>query len=80
MVQVTSRTSQTSALTAFADMQARYPKLLGSYGPDIQRADLGAKGVWYRLRVGPLNSRTAALDLCEQLKKAGHSGCFVRPK
>lgn len=80
VVQVTSRSSQTSALAAFADMQQKYPSLIGSYTPDIQRADLGTKGVWYRLRVGPVGSKTAATDLCSSLKQAGHPGCFVRRK
>ena len=80
VVQVTSRSSQTSALAAFADMQQKYPNLIGTYAPDIQRADLGTKGVWYRLRVGPVNSKLAASDLCSSLKQAGHPGCFVRRK
>ena len=80
LVQVTSRSSQTSALAAFADMQQKYPSLIGAYEPDIQRADLGAKGVWYRLRVGPVASKSAAAQLCENLKSAGHPGCFVRRK
>ncbi len=80
VVQVTSRSSQTSALAAFADMQQKYPNLIGTYAPDIQRADLGTKGVWYRLRVGPVGSKVAASDLCTSLKQAGHPGCFVRRK
>ena len=80
VVQVTSRSSQTSALAAFADMQQKYPNLIGAYAPDIQRADLGSKGVWYRLRVGPVGSKVAASDLCSNLKQAGHPGCFVRRK
>ena len=80
VVQVTSRTSQTGALAAFADMQQKYPSLIGEFAPDIQRADLGSKGVWYRLRVGPVSGKTAAADLCTNLKQAGHPGCFVRRK
>ena len=80
VVQVTSRSSQTSALAAFADMQQKYPNLIGTYQPDIQRANLGSKGVWYRLRVGPVGSKVAASDLCNSLKQAGHPGCFVRRK
>ncbi len=80
VVQVTSRSSQTGALAAFADMQQKYPSLIGGFSPDIQRADLGAKGIWYRLRVGPVESKTAATDLCSSLKQAGHPGCFVRRK
>lgn len=80
VVQVTSRDSPSGALAAFADMQQKYPSLIGSYEPDIERADLGDKGVWYRLRVGPVAGKTAAADLCDKLKASGHPGCFVRRK
>jgi len=79
VVQVAARQSQTAALAAFADLQQRYPSLLNSYRPIIQRADLGAKGIWYRLRVGPMNEKTAAASLCEKLKSAGMRSCLVRP-
>lgn len=80
LVQVTSRNSPSDALAAFADMQQKYGSLLGTYEPDIERADLGDKGVWYRLRVGPVAGKTAAADLCIKLKAAGHPGCIVRRK
>jgi len=79
VVQVAARKSQTDALAAFADLQQRYPGLLNSYRPIIQRADLGDKGIWYRLRVGPMNEKTAAATLCEKLKSAGMRSCLVRP-
>jgi len=79
VVQVAARKSQTAALAAFADLQQRYPGLLNSYRPIIQRADLGTKGIWYRLRVGPMNEKTAAATLCEKLKSAGMRSCLVRP-
>jgi hypothetical protein len=79
VVQVAARKSQTAALAAFADLQQRYPSLLNSYRPIIQRADLGTKGIWYRLRVGPMSEKTAAATLCEKLKSAGMSSCLVRP-
>jgi hypothetical protein len=44
---------------------------------DVQVADLGEKGVWYRLVVVPPGSRDAAASLCTQLKSAGYSGCWV---
>ncbi len=80
VVQVTSRSTRISALAAFADMREKYPNLIGTFKPDIQRANLGSKGVWYRLRVGPVGSKVAASDLCSSLKQAGHPGCFVRRK
>lgn len=78
-VQIAARRDQTSALETFANLQQRYPSLLNSYRPIIQRADLGAKGVWYRLRIGPLTTRSSATDLCERLKASGVRNCFVRP-
>ena len=67
--------SQELANGAWAAFRARYPSVAG-LSPDVQRADLGAKGVVYRLRVGPFADRTAATDACVQLKAAG-ANCFV---
>jgi hypothetical protein len=76
VVQVSSQRSADQAQSAFATMQRRYKSVLGGFQPNIQRADLGAKGTYYRVRIGPMASRDAALRLCEQLKSAGGS-CFV---
>ena len=76
VVQVSSQRSADQAQAAFADMQRRYKSVLGGFQANIQRADLGDKGTYYRVRVGPMASRQAALRICEQLKSAGGS-CFV---
>jgi cell division protein FtsN len=77
VVQVGSKKSQTDALAGFADMQQKYPSLLANYRPMVQKADLGAKGVWYRLRIGPIVDKTAASKLCTQLKSQGLPDCLV---
>jgi SPOR domain len=77
VVQVGSKQNQTEALATFADMQQKYPTLLANYRPMVQKADLGAKGVWYRLRIGPIVDKTAAAKLCSQLKSQGHPDCLV---
>ena len=77
VVQVGSKQNQTEALSTFADMQQKYPTLLASYRPMVQKADLGAKGVWYRLRIGPIVDKSAATKLCGQLKSQGHPDCLV---
>jgi len=77
VVQVGSKKSQTDALASFADIQQKYPKLLSDYRPIVQKADLGSKGVWYRLRVGPINDKTEAYKLCGQLKSQGLPDCLV---
>jgi cell division septation protein DedD len=77
VVQVGSKKNQTEALASFADMQQKYPTLLANYRPMVQKADLGAKGVWYRLRIGPIADKTAATKLCTQLKSQGLPDCLV---
>jgi cell division protein FtsN len=77
VVQVGSKKNQTEALASFADMQQKYPSLLASYRPMVQKADLGTKGVWYRLRIGPIADKTAAAKLCSQLKAQGLPDCLV---
>lgn len=77
VVQVSSKQNQTEALATFADMQQKYPSLLGPYRPLVQKADLGTKGVWYRLQIGPMTSKTTASKLCEDLKSQGLPECLV---
>ena len=77
VVQVGSKKNQTEALASFADMQQKYPSLLANYRPIVQKADLGAKGTWYRLRIGPIADKTAASKLCSQLKSQGLPDCLV---
>jgi len=79
VVQVASRRSQAMALAAFADLQQKYTSLLGNYQPMIQSADLGNKGTWYRLRVGPMSKKAEAEGLCRKLRGAGLRSCLVRP-
>ncbi len=78
VVQVAARKSQTDALAAFADIQQKYPRLLSGYRPIIKRADLGSKGVWYRLNVGPVEGKQVAASLCKSLKGSGMRSCLVR--
>ncbi|ODR94022.1 hypothetical protein AUC70_10595 [Methyloceanibacter stevinii] len=77
VVQLGSTKSQTDALANFADAQQKYPSLLGSYQPLVRKTDLGPKGTWYRLQVGPLADKDAAYRLCGQLKAKGHGDCLV---
>lgn len=76
---LSSQKSRMDALKAFADMQQKYGDVLGNKTPDVQQADLSARGlgVMYRLVVGPPGSRDAASGVCSQLKTAGYIGCWV---
>ena len=77
VVQLGAWKSQTDALANFADAQQKYPSLLGKYQPLVRKTNLGPKGTWYRLQVGPTADKTAAYKLCGQLKAKGHSDCLV---
>lgn len=77
LVQVAARQTENEALSAFSQLQQRFPSLLGAYQPMIQMADLGPKGVWYRVRVGPMDEKGMAAAFCEQLKSVG-GDCIVR--
>jgi cell division septation protein DedD len=61
---------------AWAAFKARHAAVVGDLAQDVQKADLGAKGIWYRLRVGPFTDKTAAAAACEKLKAEGGT-CFV---
>ena len=76
-VQVSSHRSEQEAQSSFRALQAKYPNLLGGRQPVIRRADLGAKGIYYRAMVGPFDSADQATDLCTNLKAAG-GGCLVQ--
>lgn len=78
VVQLAAFRDEAAARDAFGKLQTKYPDLLGSLGVDIQRADLGDKGIYYRLRAGYLE-KGAADALCRQLEAKGQ-GCLVRPR
>lgn len=73
-----SNNSRMEALKQFADLQQRYPSQLQSKSPEVQSANLAGKGNYDRLIVGPPGSRQQANALCEQLKSAGYSGCWIK--
>jgi SPOR domain len=76
-VQVTSERSESNAQAALLALQAKYPNQLSGRQPIIRRADLGAKGTYYRVLVGPFASAEEASGLCSRLKAAG-GNCIVQ--
>ncbi|MGE4126921.1 MAG: SPOR domain-containing protein [Hyphomicrobiaceae bacterium] len=70
--------SRMEALKQFADLQQRYGGQLAGRSPDVQEADLGAKGRYHRLVAGPPGSKDQARQLCNDLKAAGYGSCWVK--
>lgn len=75
-VQLSSQRSEADAQAAFRSLQGKYPSVLGNRSLTVHRADLGAKGIYYRAMVGPLAS-AEAVELCTSLKSAGGS-CIIQ--
>lgn len=78
-VQLAAVKEEASARNEWQRLQKVHAELLGSLEPTIQRADLGAQGIFYRIQGGPLPSRDAADALCAQLKKKNQACLVVAP-
>ena len=76
-VQVSSQRSEAEAQAAFRGLQAKFPTQLGSRELLVHKADLGAKGTYYRAMVGPFANPAEAAELCSSLKAAGGQ-CLVQ--
>lgn len=76
LVQVAAFRSEDAAEAAWRKSAAEHPDLYRGAGKRIQRADLGAKGVFYRLRVGGFSQKTEADAFCDALKAQGDN-CIV---
>jgi cell division septation protein DedD len=77
VVQLAAFRDEASAREAFDKLRAKY-SVLAKLSADIQRVDLGVKGIYYRLRAGYL-PKSGAEDLCASLA-AKSQPCLVRAK
>ena len=69
LVQLLAARSRGAAEGEWKRLRDRHRALLGRLSPSVVRADLGhEKGIYYRLRAGPLGNEAAARALCAELK------------
>jgi hypothetical protein len=77
LLQIGAYKSQDEAMGAWKTYRGKHGALLaGNFSPDVQRADLGDKGVWYRLRIASFADKASAAALCDKLK-AENGICFL---
>jgi hypothetical protein len=76
VLQIGAYKSQADADAAWKAYKAKHAALLAGYGSDVQQAELGEKGTWYRLRITGFGDRDVANELCDRLKADGGS-CFL---
>jgi hypothetical protein len=73
---LSSQRSRMDAMKAYASIDQKYRDMLASSTFDVQEADLGDKGIWYRAVVGPPRSFDGAKKICDELKTAGYPACW----
>lgn len=76
VLQIGAYKSRADADAAWNIYKSKHTALLSGYSPDVQQADLGEKGTWFRLRIAGFPSRDVATGLCDRLKADGGS-CFL---
>lgn len=69
-VQLASQRSEEAARQSAQAIATRYGVLFGGASLEIQRVDLGERGIYYRVLV-PANSRETASNICTNVKAAG---------
>lgn len=74
-VQLASQRSEADARASAQAMVTRYGPLFGGANLEVQRVDLGERGIYYRVRV-PASSMQEANNICTNVKAAG-GDCFT---
>lgn len=77
-IQLASLRTPDEARDEWARLKHANADLLGKFTAVAVRADLGDRGVWYRVEAGPVGDKAAALKLCKALKERD-LGCQLVP-
>lgn len=77
-IQVGSHKDENFARAEWQKIQNAAQAVIANAGNRIQRAELGGRGVFYRIQIGPFASQGEAGQFCAQLKTRAVD-CFVAP-
>lgn len=75
-VQLGSFRSDTAARKALTMLENKLSDVITDHQIKIEYADLGDKGIFYRLQLSPFKTRSEARGLCQQIKDNGQN-CYV---
>lgn len=68
-VHLASYRTRKAADRGWAQLRRSYGDLLGALSPEVAKVNLGpGKGIYYRLKAGPIDGKAAADNICRQLK------------
>lgn len=75
-VQIGAVKSPDAAEKGWGSYQKEYSPVLNGMDHRVERADLGTKGIYYRIQAGPL-SKEKASEVCAAIKAQKPGGCLV---
>lgn len=78
VLQMSSFRNRNAASAEYRRLISRHAGVLRGLSPEIQEANLGAGGKFYKLRLGSVASRSQAARMCNSLIAAGEKDCLVR--
>jgi cell division protein FtsN len=78
-IQLIASRNKAAVEKAWQDLSNKY-KDLQQYSHEVQTSDLGAQGIFYRLRAGAFATRDAAAGVCATLKAKGLNDCIVKER
>jgi cell division septation protein DedD len=78
-VQLASLKTQDDANRALEQLRRTNSDLLGKLPLSVVRADLGARGTFYRVQAGPVGDEASARELCRRLGEKKVGCIVVRP-
>lgn len=70
-IQMASLPSEDAAWKEWKRISKEFATQVGDLTANVETADLGTKGIFYRLQAGPFDTLAAAKDRCGKLKEAG---------
>jgi tetratricopeptide (TPR) repeat protein len=76
LVQINSQRTEKAANSTWKKLKLRHKKALGGENVVFQRADLGKKGIYWRVRLTGFEGKKEAQNKCRSLKRS-RIGCFV---
>ncbi len=79
VAQLASLQSEAAVEQAWVRFRERAPDLFAPARLDVQRADLGARGIYYRVRAGYFSSRDQAAQFCNHIREMGQD-CLPAPR
>ena len=78
-VQIAATRDEATARSEFERLKKAHADLLGELSATVVKADLGDKGVFYRVQAGPVADHDKAEKLCTELKKFSIACIIVKP-